>query len=66
MNNKNNKKEKKLQKKFEQLAQESEPKPKLAKNCIMAFIVGGIICVIGEFFGKIILEFTVLFYEVIV
>lgn len=56
MNNKTNKKEKKLQKKFEQLAQEIEPKPKLAKNCIMAFIVGGIICVIGEFFGNIILE----------
>ena len=56
MNNKTNKKEKKLQKIFEQLAHESEPKPKLAKNCIMAFIVGGIICVIGEFFGNIILE----------
>lgn len=56
MNNKNDKNEKSLKEKFEQLAQESEPKPLLAKNCIMAFLVGGAICTIGEFFGYIILQ----------
>lgn len=36
----------KFQKKFEQL----KPKPPLIKNLIWAFIVGGLICVLGQFF----------------
>ncbi|GKU23607.1 stage V sporulation protein AC [Clostridium folliculivorans] len=45
-------KEAHIKKKFNQLSKESEPKPKLLRNCINAFIVGGIICDIGEFFSN--------------
>ncbi len=39
----------KIRIKFDQLEQQIRPKPKLLRNCIMAFIVGGLICVIGQF-----------------
>ena len=41
--------DKKIRTKFDQLEQQITPKPKLLRNCIMAFIVGGLICVIGQF-----------------
>ncbi len=41
--------DKKIRTKFDQLEQQIRPKPKLLRNCIMAFIVGGLICVIGQF-----------------
>lgn len=41
--------DKKVRAKFNQLEQQITPKPKLLKNCIMAFIVGGLICVVGQF-----------------
>ena len=41
--------DKKIRTKFDQLEQQIRPKPKLFRNCIMAFIVGGLICVIGQF-----------------
>lgn len=41
--------EKKLQKKYEQLSQETKPKPNLIKDCLLAFIVGGLICDVGQF-----------------
>lgn len=41
-------KEKKIIDSFEVLTKEIEPKPKLIKNCIMAFLVGGAICEIGQ------------------
>lgn len=41
-------KEQKIQNKFEKLTKEINPKPKIFKDCIMAFIVGGIICTIGQ------------------
>lgn len=43
------KNDKKIQSKFKKLEEEIRPKPKLLRNCIMAFIVGGIICVVGQF-----------------
>lgn len=43
-----NRKEEKIKKKFEKLAKESEPKPQLLRNCFRAFLVGGIICDIGQ------------------
>lgn len=49
------KREKKIRKRFKELAKESNPKPKMARNCIRAFLVGGIICTIGEFIGNILL-----------
>ncbi|MGG5462681.1 stage V sporulation protein AC [Clostridium sp. B9] len=39
----------KIKSKFEELEEEIRPKPKVFKNCVMAFIVGGLICVIGQF-----------------
>ena len=41
--------DKKIRTKFDQLEQQIRPKPELLRNCIMAFIVGGLICVIGQF-----------------
>lgn len=41
--------EKQIKKKFDQLSAEVEPKKNLLKDCINAFIVGGIICDIGQF-----------------
>nr|WP_200802824.1 stage V sporulation protein AC [Clostridium cavendishii] len=40
--------EEKVKAKFKTLSKELEPKPKMLKNCIMAFIVGGLICDIGQ------------------
>lgn len=37
-----------IQDKFKTLTKETAPKPKLLKNCILAFLVGGTICTIGQ------------------
>lgn len=34
---------------YKQVVDEFTPKNKMLRNCIMAFIVGGLICVLGEF-----------------
>lgn len=41
-------KENTIQNKFKTLTKETAPKPKLFKNCVLAFLVGGIICDIGQ------------------
>ena len=41
-------KENTIQNKFKTLTKETAPKPKLLKNCVLAFLVGGIICDIGQ------------------
>lgn len=43
-----NKKEKQIKQKFEVLSQQEAPKSKLVRDSIRAFIVGGIICDIGQ------------------
>jgi stage V sporulation protein AC len=45
-------KEERIKKRFDKLSKESEPKPKLLRNCINAFIIGGLICDVGEFFSN--------------
>ena len=45
-------KEEKVKKKFRELSKNDEPKPKLLKHCIYAFIVGGLICDVGQFFNN--------------
>lgn len=40
--------ENKNKKDFQKYADEKVPKPKYMKNCILAFIVGGIICTVGQ------------------
>lgn len=42
------KKEENIKQKFNTLSKEIEPKPKLLKNCINSFWVGGLICVLGQ------------------
>ena len=34
---------------YQQKVQQVSPKPALLKNCIWAFVVGGLICVLGQF-----------------
>lgn len=41
-------KEKDIIESFKTLTKEIEPKPKIIRNCIMAFLVGGAICDIGQ------------------
>ncbi len=45
------------QKEYEKLTQEKSPDSKLLRNCFWAFIVGGIICVIGESFTQLYMYF---------
>lgn len=44
--------EKRIQKTFKELSKAEKPKPNMLKNCFYAFIVGGIICDIGQFFSN--------------
>ena len=44
---------------FKTLVVKSKPKPKLLRNCIYAFIVGGLICDVGQFFYNILLNYGV-------
>lgn len=48
--------EKQIKKKFDQLSAETEPKKNMLKDCINAFIVGGIICDIGQFVSNFFLS----------
>jgi len=44
---------------FKTLVTNSKPKPKLLKNCIYAFVIGGLICDIGQFFNNVLLNYKV-------
>jgi stage V sporulation protein AC len=50
------KQQQKINKEYNQLVQRISPKPKLFTNCIWAFVVGGIICTIGQGINNIALE----------
>ena len=41
-------KQQKINKEYQEYVKSKMPKSSLLKNCIMAFIVGGLICVIGQ------------------
>ena len=45
-----------IKKKFDELSNMIEPKPKLLKNCFNAFWVGGSICIIGEVIKNIMIS----------
>lgn len=47
-----NKNEEKLKQKFKTISSEVRPKSRLLRNCIRAFIVGGIICDVGQLFNN--------------
>ncbi|MDD7794557.1 stage V sporulation protein AC [Clostridium sp. 'White wine YQ'] len=61
-----NKKEGKIKKEFYKLSKELEPKPKLLRNCINAFWVGGLICVIGQGLTDILLSFNISKEDVVI
>ncbi|OFI04949.1 SpoVA protein [Clostridium acetireducens DSM 10703] len=42
--------EKKIESKFQDLSNQTQPEPHLLKHCINAFVVGGLICDVGQFF----------------
>lgn len=46
------KEEEKLKEKFKSIADQVKPKSHLLRNCVRAFVVGGIICDIGQFFNS--------------
>lgn len=50
MSNKKNKKLSPTQQEYQSFAKEREPKRPVLKNCLRAFLVGGIISAIGQFF----------------
>lgn len=45
--------QKKKEEQYEQIAKKHRPRPKVVLNCLKAFLVGGIICVIGEAIQKL-------------
>ena len=51
--------EKEIKKDFEILSNKMKPKPKVFKNCVRAFIIGGLICVIGQFILNMLIKFGV-------
>lgn len=51
--------EEKIRKKFDDLSQTIKPKPQMLRNSIRAFIIGGLICVIGQFIREILLVYDV-------
>jgi stage V sporulation protein AC len=51
--------EKKLSKEYEDMVNKSNPKSDLIKDSIMAFVVGGLICIVGQFFMNTFISFGV-------
>jgi stage V sporulation protein AC len=47
-----NSKEEKIKEKFKTISSKFRPKSHLLRNCIRAFLVGGILCDIGQFFNS--------------
>lgn len=37
-------------KEYQQLVEEMSPKSPMGKDCLMAFVIGGLICTLGQFF----------------
>lgn len=57
MPKKKNMNESEIMKEFQTITKETEPKPKILKNCINAFWIGGLICVIGQIINKLLLKY---------
>lgn len=49
----------KIKIKFKELEGDIRPKPKFLRNCIMSFIIGGLICVIGQFIRNTLLSYGI-------
>lgn len=57
------KKEEVIKAKYNKLSQEAKPKPKYIKNIIMAFLVGGSICTIGQGILELMIAFGISEYD---
>ena len=53
------KKEKKILNQFQDISKQAKPKPKYFKNIVLAFIVGGIICTIGQFILNMLIKYGI-------
>lgn len=51
--------EEKIKQQFSNIVEKTKPKPNIIKNCIFAFIVGGAICDIGQFFQNVFIKMGV-------
>ena len=49
--------EKQIQEKFQTIAEQTNPKPKIARNCSIAFLVGGAICTLGQIFQELMISY---------
>lgn len=50
--------EKKVVKNFQNMVKQKSPSSKIVKNCIIAFVVGGLICDVGQMFNNIFINFN--------
>lgn len=57
LSSKSNMKEEKIKKKYEIMANEVIPKSKIFQDCLKAFLVGGLICDVGQFVHNITVNF---------
>ena len=57
LSSKSEMKEAKIKKKYETMANEITPKSKIFQDCLKAFIVGGVICDIGQLIHNIYINF---------
>lgn len=58
-------KEQELIQDFQKITKETEPKPKMVKNCFNAFWIGGLICVIGQIIYNILIKYTAFNEEIV-
>lgn len=56
----------KVKKSFQELSQELKPQPKRLKNCISAFVIGGLICVLAQFIKAMLLKVGIVEDEAII
>ena len=57
MSSNSKRREEQIKNKYKQMAKEATPKSEIFKNCLKAFLVGGIICDIGQLIMNIIESF---------
>ena len=57
MSSNSKRREEQIKNKYKQMAKEATPKSEIFKNCLKAFLVGGIICAIGQLIMNIIESF---------
>lgn len=49
--------EQQILQRFKIIANQTNPKPKIARNCVRAFLVGGGICTIAQFFQEMLIKY---------